>query len=147
MNKQKFMKWALPALLMSGMVFEIMPGSVSYYAKDAAENAEAAWNFFSVPVEGMAASCLPVAGVVTFAALLLALAAAFFHKEQFYRIIGWLCLAAGALASAPYLMRPTDEFLQPNVVILLILTASWLLAMALDKRKAQAETDTLGSRL
>ena len=34
MNKQKILKWSLPALVMSAMTFELLPGSVIYYAKD-----------------------------------------------------------------------------------------------------------------
>jgi hypothetical protein len=41
-----------------------------------------------------------------------------------------------------------EEFVQPNVVILLILMASWLIAMHLNKRQNQDENGaTKGNRL
>ncbi len=148
MNKQKIMKWALPALLMSGFFFEIMPGSVTYYAKEAVTIPEAAWNFFTSPVQGMAASCLILAGVATIIAMVLALVALCFKKNDLYKLIGWCSLAAGAFAAVPYMVATEEELLQPNVVVLLILMACWLLAMALDKKKeASGEEKMTGRRL
>ena len=82
MNKQRIMKWALPALLMSALFFELMPGSVQYYAKDVAVIPEGTWNFFAVPVEGTAASCLPIAGIATLVAVILAVVALCFKKNS-----------------------------------------------------------------
>ena len=147
MNKQKFMKWALPALLMSGVVFEFMPGSVQYYAKDLVADPEAAWNFFSPPVQSTAASCLGAAGVVTLAAMVLALVAACSKKHGLYKLIAWCCLGGGALAAVPYITAADGELLQPNVVVLLILVVSWLLSLALDKQGAQDQAATEGRRL
>lgn len=147
MNKQKIMKWALPALLMSCLTFEIMPGSVNYYAKGAATIPEGAWSFFSLPIEGMAASCLMLAGVVTVIAMVLALAALCFKKDKLYKTISWCSLAASAFAAVPYMVATEEELLQPNVVVLLILVVSWLLAMALDKKNTQAEAKKPARRL
>ena len=148
MNKQKIMKWALPALLLSALTFELMPGSVAYHAKDVATVPEAAWNFFSLPVEGMAASCLMLAGAATIIAMVLALVALCFKKNDLNKLIGWCSLAAGALASVPYMVATEEELLQPNVVVLLILMACWLLAVALDKKKdAEEKAEPKGRRL
>lgn len=136
MKKQQIMKWALPALLMSVMTFELMPGSVKVFAKDLAATPEfVGYNFFTVESETMAASCLPIAGVVTFAALVLALVAACFKKAGLYKIICWGSLAAGALAAVPYVAASETEFIQPNVMVILLLTGCWLLTLALDKAK------------
>ena len=137
MNKTKIMKWALPALLMSALTFELMPGSVNYYAKGVVTIPEAAWNFFQLPTQGMAASCLTLAGAVTFLAMVLALVALCFKKNDLYKLISWCGLGAGSLASVPYLVGTAEELLQPNVVILLILVAAWLLALALSKKNEQ----------
>lgn len=148
MNKQKIMKWALPALLMSAMTFELLPGSVNYHAKEVVQIPEAAWNFLTPPTQGMTASCLTLAVVATFAGMVLALVAACRKKHNLYTVIGWCSLAAGALASAPYMMQSTEEFVQPNVIILLLLIVSWLLAMYLNKKKdAKQEDSTAGPRL
>ena len=148
MKKQRIMKWALPALLMSGLVFELMPGSVGYYAKGVATIPEAAWSFFSPPVEGMAASCLMLAGVATIAAMVLALVALCFKKGDLYKLTAWCSLAAGSLTAIPYIVATEEELLQPNVVVLLILVTCWLLAMALDKKKdAPEKAESKGRRL
>lgn len=146
MNKQKIMKWALPALLMSAMTFEIMPGSVQYYAKDPAKALEGAWTFFTPPVEGMAGSCLPLAGVVTFAAMVLALVAACFKKGNLYKTVGWCCLGGGALSAMPYIQPVADAVVQPNVAVMLILLVCWLLAMHMDKKKAEMEGEEITGR-
>lgn len=135
MKKYKILKWSLPALVMSAMTFELMPGSVNYYAKGVATLPETAWNFFQLPTEGMAASCLTLAGAVTFLAMVLALVALCFKKKNMYKLISWCSLGAGSLASVPYLTGTAEELLQPNVVILLLLLGAWLVAMALDKKK------------
>ena len=135
MKKYIILKWSLPALVMSAMTFELMPGSVNYYAKGVATLPETAWNFFQLPTEGMAASCLTLAGAVTFLAMVLALVALCFKKKNMYKLISWCSLGAGSLASVPYLTGTAEELLQPNVVILLLLLGAWLVAMALDKKK------------
>jgi di/tricarboxylate transporter len=127
MNKQKIMKWALPALLMSAMTFEIMPGSVQYYTKNSAMAPEGTWTFFAPPVEGMAGSCLTLAGVVTFVAMVLALVAACFKKANLYKTVGWCCLGGGALSAMPYIQPVADAVVQPNVAVMLILLVCWLL--------------------
>ena len=148
MNKQKFMKWALPGLLMSGVLFETMPGSVGYFSKDLVTIPEGAvWNFFSPPVEGLVGSCLMLAGVATVAAFVLALVEACFHKNKFYNLISWCSLGAGALASSSYFVGTGDEIVQPNVVILVILLACWLLTLSLKKKAAATETEAPGKHL
>lgn len=147
MNKQKILKWALPALLMSAMTFEIMPGSVAYHASESVQTPEAAWNFFTVPVQGMLLTCLTVAAFATFISMILALIALCF-KKPLYKISGWCSLGAGALTAVPYMTASAEEFVQPNVVILLVLMASWLIAMHLNKRQNQDENGaTKGNRL
>lgn len=136
MNKQKIMKWALPALLMSAMTFELMSGSVRVFTKDLVNVPESTgYNFFTVEAESLAASCLPIAGVVTFVAFVLALVSACVHKCRFYKATFWCSLGAGALSAVPYLSSSEEMFVQPNVIVLLILVACWLLAGALDKKK------------
>ena len=140
MNKQKIMKWALPALLMSAMTFELMPGSVGFYTKDPVAAPEGTtYNFFTPPVQGTAGSCLILCGVVTFVAMVIAIAAACMKKKGLYRTIGWCSLGAGALAAVPYLTNTADVFVQPNVMVLLLLLACWLMAMSLDKKKDEQE--------
>lgn len=140
MNKQKIMKWALPALLMSAMTFELMPGSVGYFGKDMVSIPEGTThNFFAPPVQGTEGSCLILCGVVTFVAMVIAIAAACMKKKGLYRTIGWCSLGAGALAAVPYLTNTADVFVQPNVMVLLLLLACWLMAMSLDKKKDEQE--------
>ena len=133
MKKYKILKWFLPALVMSAMTFELLPGSVIYYAKDL--SAIEAFNFFTASSEAMGAPYLSAAGLVTALALILAMAASCFGKTSVYKWTSWSALAAGALASMPYIVQSEDGFLQPNVVILLLLLGAWLVAMALDKKK------------
>jgi len=148
MNKQKIMKWALPALLMSAMTFELMPGSVGYFGKDMVTAPEGgAWNFFNTPVEGMVGSCLILCGIVTFAAMVMAIVAACMKKQGLYRAIGWFSLGAGALGAVPYLDNTADVFVQPNVMVLLLLLACWLIAMSLDKKNAEEGKKPQGKRL
>lgn len=144
MNKQKIMKWVLPALLMSAMTFEIMPGSVGYYANG--QVADRPFNFFTIEAESTAAYCLPVAGMVTMVALVLALVAACMKKNGLYAVVGWCCLAAGSLGAMPYVIRSENEFIQPNVIVILILVVCWLLALAMDKMKPREE-ENRGRRL
>jgi len=134
--KKKLMKWALPALLMSALTFEIMPGSVACYGSTAPEGT---WNFFTFPIEGTAAACLVLAAAATFAAMVLALVAACFKKYKLHGFTGWCCLAAAALAAVPYTAGSEELFVQPNVVVLLILVVCWLLAMSADKKSASRE--------
>ena len=146
MKKYKILKWSLPALVMSAMTFELLPGSVIYYAKDM--SAIEAFNFFTASAKAMGAPYLSAAGLVTALALILAMAASCFGKTSVYKWTSWSALAAGALASMPYIVRSEDGSLQPNVVILLVLMASWLIAMHLNKRQNQAENGaTKGNRL
>ena len=140
MNKQKIMKWALPALLMSAMTFELMPGSVGFYTKDTVAAPEGTtYNFFTPPVQGTVGSCLILCGVVTFVAMVIAIAAACMKKKGLYRTIGWCSLGAGALAAAPYITNTADAFVQPNVIVFILLLACWLMAMSLDKKKDEQE--------
>lgn len=134
MNKSKVMKWALPALAMSAMTFELLPGSVGYYAKDVTADAEnTVFNFFTVEAETVAASCLPLAGIVTLVVLALALVAVCFRKQGLYTAIGWCSLAAAVLSAMPYVVQAETVFLQPNVVVILLLCGCWLLAQSLAK--------------
>lgn len=148
MKNLKFVKWALPALLMSAMILTFMPGSVQYYAKDPAMIPEGSWNFFTAPVEGMAASCLVLAGTATLTTMLLAVIALCFKKNHLYKLIGWCSLVAGSFAAVPYMVATEEELVQPNVVVLLILLCAWLMAMYLDKKKdLQEKTEYKGPRL
>lgn len=148
MKKQKIMKWALPALLMSAMTFELMPGSVKVFTKELVTAPESAgYNFFTVEGETVVAACLPVAAMVTMVTMILALACACFKKAGFFKTVAWCSLAAGALTAVPYMAGSEMEFIQPNVIVLLILIACWLLAMALDKNKGKAEEEYQGRRL
>ena len=144
MNKYKILKWALPAILLSAMTFEIMPGSVSH-SGDLTADPEMLWNFFSLPVQGMATSCLGLAGVLTLATMVLALVVTIFKKKNLYRLVSYCSLGAAALASVPY-MAAGEIKLFPNVVIILILTCSWLLALFLDKQKDDQEEKKLKGR-
>lgn len=148
MKKQKIMKWALPALLMSAVTFELMPGSVKCYAKDLAAVPEyVGYNFFTLESESVAAACLPLAGMVTVVTMILALVCACFKKSSFYKSVSWCSLAASALAAAPYIAASETEFIQPNVIVILILIGCWLVAMSLDKNKDKAEEEYQGRRL
>lgn len=90
MKTKKALKWALVALLMSAMTFELLPGSVKYYEKASAAVSEAtAYNFFTAQIVSTATACLPLAGVLTFILLVLALVAACFPKKGLYKILKW----------------------------------------------------------
>lgn len=135
MNKQKFMKWALPALLMSALFFEAMPGSVRSYAAIPTTM----YHFFNLDMNHLAASCLSFAGIATAVTVILALVAAFSKKHPIFKAVSWCSLAAASLTAAPYFVHSDGLVLQPNVIITLILTACWLIALRLDKT-ANAET-------
>lgn len=146
MNKQKIMKWALPALLMSALTFEIMAGGVKRYVDG--KLVETAYNFFTIESETTAAYCLPIAGMVTFVAMMLALVSACFKKHSLYKATSWSSLAAGALAAVPYIAQTEGEAVQPNVIVILILTGCWLLAISLDRKKDDVqEKEYQGRRL
>lgn len=149
MKNQKFKKWALPALLMSAMTFELMPGSVAYYTKELVTIPEGkTWNFFTPPVDGTVGYCLMLCAAVTFVAMVMAIAAACMNKQGLYRTIAWCSLGAGALAAAPYMTNTADAFVQPNVVVFILLLTCWLIAMSLDKKQDQEEnTKPQGRRL
>ena len=134
--KKKLMKWALPALLMSALTFEIMPGSVACYGSAAPEGT---WNFFTLPVEGTPAACLVLAAAATFVAMVLALVAACFKKDKLYILTSWCSLGGATLAAMPYTSGSAELFVQPNVVVLLILMVCWLLAMSEDKKSGSQE--------
>lgn len=147
MKAQKALKWFLVALLMSAMTFELLPGSVQYYAKGATTET-AAYNFFTVEMQSVAASCLPIAGIATFVLLILGLVAACFKKVGLYKIVRWGSLGTAALAAMPYVAVSENEFLQPNVMVILIMTGCWLLAASVDKQKnSPAEGAYQGRRL
>ena len=135
MNKDKIMKWALPALLLSCLTFELLPGSVSYYVNNALVLSDTPWNFFNLPNEGMASSCLVIAGMITVVTIFLSFVAVCFHKKNLYRTIGWCCLAGGAFSAGPYMVAAEGKLLQPNVMVMLLLLGCWLLAMHQDKHK------------
>ena len=144
MKKQKLMKWALPALLLSAMTFELLPGSVICYENTSAIRA---FNFYTTEAPGMAASYLSAAGLVTAVAVVLAFAA-MFSKTPLYRLTGWFSLAAAALAAMPYVQLSENAVVQPNVVILLLLMGAWLMAMLLQKKKDdKKEEQNIGRRL
>lgn len=137
MNKQKILKFALPALLMSALMFESMPGSVRWYGPSAPEML---LNFFNIQTDLLAASCLPLAGYVTVVALVLALVVAFSKKHTPFKAVSWCSLAAAALSGAPYLAAQEGTLIQPNVIVTVLLTACWLIALYLDKNKNKEET-------
>ena len=137
MNKQKMMKFALPALLMSALTFACLPGSVTYYGPVVPDKM---MNFFDVQVDHPAAGFLPMAGVVTVLGMVLALVAAFSKKHKPFNLISWCSLGAAALTAAPYMVTQEGAFLQPNVIVTLILSVCWLLAMLQHKKDGKEET-------
>ena len=140
MNKQKIMKWALPALMMSALMFESMPGSVRYLEIQIPEQAMA-YHFFNLQSQDVAANCLTLAGYVTIVGVILALIAAFSKKHPIFNAVAWCSLVAAALTAVPY-MQPEELLWQPNVIITIILTVCWLIAFLLDKKtKAPEGTD------
>lgn len=70
-----------------------------------------------------------------------------FKKASFYKTVSWCSLAAGALTAIPYMAGSETEFIQPNVIIMLILIGCWLLALSLDKNKDKVEEQYQGRRL
>ena len=135
MKNLKFWKFSLPALLMSAFSFEIIPGSVRYFAAGMVQIPEAAYHFFNLQVEHPAAACLPLAGVVTFVAMGMALVAAFSKKHPIFKLVSWTSLAAAAFTAVPYVVLTEGIFVQPNVIVTILLTACWLIAMMLEKNK------------
>ena len=81
MNKTKLWKIAMPALLASALVFETMPGSVREYTAAESGITTVSANFFTVQSQHPAVMCLPLAGTLTMAVLILALVAAFSKKN------------------------------------------------------------------
>ena len=147
MKNQKFWKFSLPALLMSAFSFELIPGSVRYYRAGFVSAPEVAYNFFE-QLEHPAAACLPIAGAVTFVAMILALVAAFSKKYPIFKMVSWASLAAAAFTAGPYMIQSKGSLLQPNVVVTILLTACWLIAMMLEKNKtAPQEEKPKGRRL
>ena len=144
MKYQKILKFALPALLMSALTFEIMPGSVRYYSASAPEML---LNFFNL--ENLAASgYLILASYATVVAVILALVAAFSKKHPIFKAVSWCALIAAALTAAPYMMPQEEGFLQPNVIVTVLLTACWLIALLMDKHKnTQENAENHGPRL
>ena len=140
MSKEKIIKWALPALLLSCLTFELLPGSVNYYVNNELVLSDAPWNFFNLPNEGMASSCLVIAGMLTIVTIFMAMVAVCFHKKGLYRIIGWCSLAGGAFAAGPYMVAAEGKLLQPNVMVMLLLLGCWLLARHQDKHKDDETT-------
>lgn len=136
MKKEKIMKWALPALLMSAITFELMPGSVHY---NIISLPKVGYHFFNLQMGYMSASCLTLAGYATFLALVLALVAAFSKKHPIFKAVSWCSLIAASLTAAPYMIPAEEMVLQPNVIITILLTACWLIAFLLDKEKGTEE--------
>lgn len=144
MKYHKLLKFALPALLMSALMFELMPGSVRFYGTSVPEKVLNFFNLADLPAGGY----LVLAGYVTGLAVILALVAAFSRKHPIFKAVSWSSLAAAALAAAPYAMPQDAGLLQPNVVVLLLLTGCWLIALLLDKNKNTPEnTENQGPRL
>lgn len=144
MKYHKLLKFALPALLMSALMFELLPGSVRFYGSSIPEKLLNFFNLENLP----AASYLILAGYATAIAVILALVAAFSKKHPIFKAVSWCSLAAAALTAAPYVMTQEDGFLQPNVMVTLLLTACWLIALLLDKNKNKPEnTENHGPRL
>ena len=141
MNKEKILKWALPALLLSCLTFELLPGSVSYYVNNELVLSDTPWNFFNLPNEGMASSCLVIAGMITVVVIFLAFVAVCFRKKSLYRTISWCSLAGGAFTAGPYMTAAEGKLLQPNVMVMLLLLGCWLLAMRQDKHKDDEKND------
>ena len=142
MGNQKYWKFSLPALLMSAFAFELMPGSVRYYSADLVAIPEAAYNFFELQLENSAAAaCLPLAGAVTFVAMMMAMVAAFSKKYPIFKMVGWTSLIAAAFTAAPYMLMSDGSLLQPNVVVTILLTACWLIGMMLEKKKTDPQEE------
>lgn len=135
MKYQKILKFALPALLMSALMFEVMPGSVRFYGAAAQEMLLNFFNLSNLPAAGY----LILAGYATVVAVILALVAAFSKKHPIFKAVSWCTLIAAALTAAPYMMPQEEGFLQPNVIVTILLTACWLIALLLDKRKNNQE--------
>lgn len=135
MNKQKIMKLALPALLMSALIFQAMPGSVRYYGASVPEKLLNFFNLENLPAAGY----LVLASYATALAMVLAMVTAFSKKHQPLRLVSWCALIAGALTTAPYVIAQNGELLQPNVIITILLTGCWLLAFYMDKQKAKQD--------
>lgn len=144
MKSQKFWRFALAALLLSAFVFETMPGSVRHLG---IHIPEAVYNFFTLTGEEPAAALLPLAGYATVVAAVLALVAAFSKKRPIFKAVGWCSLIAAALTAMPYVMQAENTYLQPNVLITILLTVCWLIAMMLDKKKDAQQTTEEGPRL
>lgn len=144
MKYRKILKFSLPALLMSALMFEIMPGSVRFYGSSVQEKLLNFFNLENLPT----AAYLILAGYATVIAVILALVAAFSKKHPIFKAVSWCALIAAALTAAPYMMPQEDGFLQPNVIVTVLLTACWLIALLLDKHKNNQEnTEKHGPRL
>ena len=137
MKYQKILNYILPALLMSAMTFELMPGSVRFYGLSAPEKLLNFFNLENLP----AASYLILAGYATVVALILALVAAFSKKHPIFKAVSWCALIAASLTAAPYVMPQEDGLLQSNVIVTVLLTACWLIALLLDKQKNSQENE------
>ncbi len=147
MKNLNIWKFTLPALLMSALVFELLPGSVRSVGAGADEMAYY-YNFFDVQSAHPAALCLPLAGMVTVVAIALSLVASFSVTRPVYKATAWCALAAAALSAAPYIVQAEGIYLHPNVMATLLLSICWLLAMGMDRKKpAKREPEKTGPRL
>ncbi len=146
MKNNTISKMALPALMMSALMFQLLPGSVRVLGMVSIP--EAAYNFFSLPMDHPAALCLPLAGMITVAAFILSMVATFSKNHPVFKATAWCALCAAALSAAPYIVQAEDIFLQPNVIVIILLTGCWLIAMNKNKKKdTQQGTEATGPRL
>ncbi len=134
MNKTKLWKIAMPALLASALVFETMPGSVREYTAAESGITTVSANFFTVQSQHPAVMCLPLAGTLTMAVLILALVAAFSKKNGLLKAVYWISLAAATLTAVPYMMQSEGISLQPNVIVTTLLFAVWFIAWMLERK-------------
>ncbi len=145
MKNPKFWKMALPALLLSALMFETMPGSVGVFGQVATP--ETVYNFFNLQAEHPAAACLPLAGLVTAVTAILALVGLFSKKVSAHKAVCWGSLVAAALTAVPYMVPSEGVLLQPNVIITILLSLCWLAAFLQDKKEEKTETAEPGRRL
>ncbi len=145
MKNPKLWKMALPALLLSALMLETMPGSVGVFGQVAIP--ETAYNFFDLQANHPAASCLPLAGLVTGVTAILALLGLFSKKVNAFKAVSWGSLVAAALTAVPYMVPSEGVMLQPNVIITILLSGCWLIAFLQDKKQEKTETAEPGRRL
>ena len=143
MKKKYAWNIALILLLMASVAIAAMPNAVVYYYPDA----EPLYgSFFALNEDVTTGICLPVAGLLSGIALMLAVAAAVSKKEGWLKGAAWMAFGAMFMGALPIVIRTEIQVL-PNVCHPIAAGAAYLLAKYMQKKKTPEESKSAGPRL